>query len=124
MSDSNAGIEQPEPRPSIRPNTRPIRRTRTVLYTDAEWQLVQEAARLSGKTASGLIRDASLGVPVRAKPFLANAELIRELGKSGMALTHLAALAREKGTLPEAGRLETALAELLAVVRRIAASRT
>jgi len=124
MAESTPGAEQQGQQQSVRHNRRPIRRTRTVLYTDAEWQLVQEAARLSGKTASGLIRDASLGVPVRAKPFLANAELVRELGASGMALTQLAALARARGTLPEAERLETALAELLALVRRIAASRS
>jgi hypothetical protein len=120
MSESKAGIEQPEPRPSGRRHTPPFRRGRNVYYTDAEWQVVEEAALLCGKSVRRFIRETSLGVPVRARRFLADAELIRELGKSGLALARLAATARESGALPLADNAEAALAELRALVRRIA----
>jgi hypothetical protein len=120
MSESTAGTEQPEPRPLIRLNRPHIRRHRSVLYTDAEWAHVQEVARLCGKTRSEFIRERSLGLRVRGKPFLANAELIRELSKNGMALARLAAMARESGALPLAADWEAALAEVRALLHRIA----
>jgi hypothetical protein len=82
--------------------------------------LIDEAARACGKTTRGFIREAALGVRLKAQPFLASAELIRELGKNGMALTLLAATAQASGALPEAQGLEAALAELRALVRQIA----
>jgi len=53
--------------------------------------------------------------------FRADAEVIRELGRAGNAIVRLAATARESGALPEARLLDSALAELLALVRRLAA---
>jgi hypothetical protein len=120
MSETKAGVAPPRQHQSLRHKTPPFRRSRNVHYTDAEWQLVAEAARLCGKPVRRFIREASLGVPVRARRFLADAELIRELGRSGMALVRLAATARESGTLPVVNNVEAALAELRALVRRIA----
>jgi hypothetical protein len=84
--------------------------------------LIDEAARLCGKTTRAFIREAALGVPIKVQPFLADAELIRELGRNGLALFRLAAIARASGALPQAERLEAALAEVLALVRRIDAT--
>lgn len=119
MSETKSGVAPPEPRPSIRVDRPHIRRQHVVLYTDAEWAHLQEVARLCGMTRSEFIRDISLRRRVRAKPFLANAELVRELAKSGMALLRLAATARESGALPLAADVEAALAELRALIRRI-----
>jgi hypothetical protein len=119
MSQNKSDVVPPQ-RPSTQPNRLHIRRHRSVLFTDAEWAHVQETARLCGTTRSEFLRETALGRRVRAKPFLANADLVRELAKSGMALTHLATTARESGALPLADKLETALAELRALIRRIA----
>jgi hypothetical protein len=119
MSQNKSDVVPPQ-RPSTQPNRPHIRRHHNVLYTDAEWAHLQAIARLCGKTRSEFIRDVSLRRRVRVKPFLANADLVRELAKSGMALTHLAATARESGALPVAADLETALAALRALLRRIA----
>jgi hypothetical protein len=91
-----------------------------VLYTDAEWAHLSEIARLCGRTRSEFIRDVSLRRRVQVKPYLVNAELIRELNRSGMALARLAATARESGALPVADQLEAALAEARVLMRRIA----
>ncbi len=96
------------------------RRPRLVHYTDAEWDAVKTAARLAGKPARRFVRDASLGTLRPVPPVMANAPLIRELGRVGTALVHLAATAQSTGALPQAATLEAAVAELLAIVRRIA----
>ncbi len=92
---------------------------RAVWYTDAEYDLVREAAKLCGKPTSVFVRAESLGRRYKTRAFLANAELVRELSKSGVALTRLAATARETGALPVADVLETALQELRALLRQI-----
>ncbi len=122
MADSTAGVDQPTPRPSVPRERSHIRRQHGVRYTDAEWAHIQAIARLCGKTRSEFIRDVSLRRRVRVKPFLANAKLVRELTKYGMAFVRLAATARESGALPVAADLETTLAELRALIRRIAST--
>jgi hypothetical protein len=124
MADSKPepGVELQEPHPPIRRRKPPLRRNRSLPLTDAEYQLIDEAARLCGKTTRAFIREAALGVPIKVQPFLADAELIRELGRNGMGLFRLAETARASGALPQAERLEAALAEVLALVRRIEAT--
>jgi hypothetical protein len=119
MPESTAGVEQPEPRQPVRHNKRPLRRNRSLPLTDAEYQLIDEAARLCGKTTRAFIREAALGVPIKVQPFLADAELIRELGSSALALGRLAATARASGALPAADELDAARIEVLALIRQI-----
>jgi uncharacterized protein (DUF1778 family) len=119
MPESEAGVEQPEPRQPVRRNKRPLRRNRSLPLTDAEYQLIDEAARLCGKTTRAFIREAALGVPIKVQPFLADAELIRELGSSALALARLAATARASGALPAADELDTARVAVLALIRQI-----
>jgi hypothetical protein len=123
MSESAPGVEQSQqPRQPVRRKKPPLRRNRSLPLTDAEFQLLDEAARVCGKTTRAFIREAALGVPIKVQPFLADAELIRELGRNAMALAGLAATARASAALPEANRLEAALAEVLALVGRINAA--
>jgi hypothetical protein len=130
MSEIEAEVKQPEPNPSIprnswrrrRGNNR-VRRSPRIWYTEEEYKMVDESARLCGKLTAAFIREASLGMPLKAQPFLANAELIRELAKSGMALFRLEPIARETGAVPLADRLEKARLELLELVRKIAPSK-
>src|SRR5438128_762914 len=124
MSERNAVEQERDPYRHIGRRGGPLRRARTVHYTDAEWQAVREAARLCGKAARRFVRDTSLGALPNVPPLLANADLIRELGRSGNALVRLAVTARESGALPEAATLNAALAELLAIVRRLTPPRS
>lgn len=122
MFESEAGVEQPEPRRPARRKKQPLRRNRSLPLTDAEYQLIDEAARLCGKTTRAFIREAALGVPIKVQPFLADAELIRELARNALALARLAATARASGALPAADELDAARLEVVALIRRIAST--
>jgi len=100
-----------------------VQRT-TILATDAEWEAIVERARACRKPPGRFVRETALGALPKAHRSNADAALIRELGRSGTALAHLAATARETGALPAAATFETTLAELLAVVRRLGLGRT
>jgi hypothetical protein len=65
------------------------------------------------------VRNASLEALPIGHSAVGNAPLIRALGRCGTTLAKLATTARETGAVPETASLEAALAELLAVVRRI-----
>ena len=120
MSESGGNKKRGPARSIVGRRGYPLRRIRSVLYNDAEWQAVEEAARLHGKSPRVFVREISFGTLLPARPGLVDAPLIRELGQSGTALARLAATARASGALAQAETLEAALVELLALVRRIA----
>jgi mobilization protein NikA len=97
MAETRVVVPEPEaPRRTGRRGA-PLRRGRTVHYTDAEWEAVREAAQQCGKAARRFVRDASLGALPTLETFRADAELIRELRRAGNALVRLAATrARER----------------------------
>lgn len=76
-------------------------------------------AQATGRPPARYVREASLGAAPKARRNRENDEMIRELGRIGTALTHLARLAKESGRIPEHSAIETALQELLATVRRL-----
>ena len=92
---------------------------RNIRYTAAEWQAIVEAARTAHTTASAFVRETSLAAVPGDHATPETTPLIVELGRCGTALARLAATAKATGALPDAARLETALAELLAAVRRL-----
>jgi len=120
MAETRVVVPEPEAPRRIGRRGAPLRRGRTVHYTDAEWEAVRESARQCGKAARRFIRDASLGALPTVETFRADADVIRELRRAGNAIVRLAATARESGALPEARVLDSALADLLALVRRLA----
>ncbi len=82
------------------------RRTRrkVVLFSSAEWLVVEQRARECGLTPNGYIRDCAIGAVPRSAPGAANAPLVRQLARLGTALR------RADGCAP---------AELLAAVRTV-----
>lgn len=104
--------------PPIARGRPPRREPRKVRYSDPEWATIVERARECGKAPARYVREVSLGAVPKARRSHANAELVRELGRVGIALRHLAAAARDAGQAPDAAALEGTLAEILAVVRR------
>jgi hypothetical protein len=131
MSEIEAHVEQPEPNPSMpratwrrRRGRKRARESPRIWFTEEEYKQIQESASLCGKLPGNFIREASLGMPLHAKSFRANAELVRELAnKSGMALWRLAEIARKTGALSVADRLEKALQELRALIRQVASAK-
>jgi hypothetical protein len=85
-----------------------------VLYSRSEWDRVVERARVAGKKPGRYIREVSLGRLPGTR-----LALVRELGRCGAALTNLAATIRATGAPRDAVPIDAALAELLAVVRRV-----
>src|SRR5215213_3911515 len=99
------------------------RRTRVprkIRYRDDEWARVVERARACGRPAARYVREVSLGLAPTAPRDGASAELVRELGRVGNTLARLAGTLRDAGNVPQADAVQAALAELLAVVRRLA----
>ena len=92
---------------------------RKIRYTTAEWQAITQRARLCGKPPARYVREVSLGAAPRPRSSEANAELIRELGRIGTALTQLAVPVRQGGSRPSADAIDATLAEILSVVRRL-----
>jgi len=119
MSEIKADVEQPETPTSILRN-KGLRRCRRIKYTEQEYDLIEEAAEMSGIPIDVFIREESLSVQFKARPFLRNAEVLGELRKCGVVLARVAATARETGALPGVDELETALQELQALVCQIA----
>jgi hypothetical protein len=114
----------PKSDPTVRPAADETKRSFRVRlchvgFTAAEWEAIVEAARASGRTHTAFVRNASLEALPIGHSAVGNAALIRALGRCGTTLFKLAATAREIGAAPEAASLQLALAELLAVVRRI-----
>lgn len=123
MSGIKAEVEQPEPPTSISRN-KGRRRFRRINYTEQEYDLIEEAAEIEGIPIHVWIREASLRVQFKARPFLRSAELMGELKACSVALHRLAATARGARALPVADELETALQELQSLVRQIGSAGT
>ncbi len=95
------------------------RQPRKIRFTSAEWEVVVECAQACGKPPAEYVRETSLGSTPKVRHGHANEALVRELGCIGTALTRISATAKATGALPQAVTLDSTLAELLAVVRRL-----
>ena len=95
------------------------REPRKIRYSDAEWATIAARARECGKAPARYVREVSLGAVPRTKRSHSNAELIRELGRVANTLARLASAQSDGAAASEHAPIQHALAELLAVVRRI-----
>ncbi|MFZ5625227.1 MAG: plasmid mobilization protein [Gemmatimonadota bacterium] len=102
------------------PGARTIRRPRKIRYDDSEWALVVEHARACGQPPARYVREVSLGRPPKVQRGYADAAVVHELGRIGTTLNRLLAASRDSSAPQPVAALETALAELLATVRRLA----
>ena len=102
----------------------PIRRTcvSLVRFTPDEFRVVCEAARMRGMPVARHLREAALGVHSKSRrevPFAPmTGALIRCVARTGNVLKELAADARAQDRVEDAARLDTAVTELLDIVRR------
>jgi hypothetical protein len=96
------------------------RQPRKVRYTEAEWLAVVERAHAAGRPPARYVREVSLGATPKMRRGREHDEIVHELGRIGTTLTRLSAAAAEAGLASQHARIEAALAELLAVVRRVA----
>jgi hypothetical protein len=89
-----------------------------IRFAPSELQIVTARARAVGRPLACYIREASLGVPSRARRTNASDELIRLLARLA---SHLAQLSREAAEqqLGGAPEFETALKEVMEAIRRL-----
>lgn len=96
------------------------RQPRKIRFSDSEWALIVERARLCGRAPARYVRETALGAVPRPGKAETTAPLIHELGRVG---TTLAALAKREGEAGDAERtrlIDQALREVLDAVRRLA----
>ena len=119
MQASSLSIEPRRFERAVDGRTLRRRLPRKIRYTAAEWEAITQRARICGKPPARYVREVSLGATPRPRSSQANAELIRELGRIGTALTQLAATARQGGARLSAEAIDSTLAEILSIVRRL-----
>jgi hypothetical protein len=98
------------------------RRPRKIRYTDVEWAKILTRARACGRPPARYVRETSLGIVPRVRRGHSHADLIHELGQIGTTLVRIASmpgLTNPEQRAHASVALDTALAELLAAVRRI-----
>lgn len=96
-----------------------VRQPRKIRYTAAEWSAIVAHARACGRPPARYVREISLGRTPKARQANVNDEVIRELGRIGTLLTHLAAGAKQTGSGADQAAIEAVLPDLLAAVRRL-----
>ena len=78
-----------------------------------------EHARTCGRPPARYVREASLGSAPKTRRGREHDDLIHQLGRIGTSLNRLASTAKTEGALSQQERVEAALGDLLAAVRRL-----
>lgn len=81
--------------------------------------MVVQCAQACGKPPAEYVRDTSLGAMPKVRQGRDDEVVIRELGRLGNALAGLRRTATESGMPSRVTAMDTALAEVLAVVRQL-----
>ena len=95
------------------------RQPKKIRYTVAEWTVVVERARVTGRPPARYVREISIGAAPRARHGREYDEIIYELGRIGTTLTRLSSAVKETGLAATEASLQATLAEVLTAVRRI-----
>ena len=96
-----------------------IRRPRKIRFSDEEWAIIVDRARLCGRAPARYVRETALGATPRARRTQATAPVIRQLGRLGNQLRQLSDRLTERGELVSATEISEALGEILGVVRQL-----
>jgi hypothetical protein len=91
-----------------------------VRFTPAEFDRVRGAAVATGRTMARYVRETALGTAPRAKRHSATDDALRQLARIGNNINQLAHVANATDRLPTEERLDAALAQLMAIARRVA----
>jgi hypothetical protein len=96
-----------------------IRRPRKIRFSDDEWDVIVDRARLCGRAPARYVRETALGATPRATRTQATAPVIHQLGRLGNQLRQLSDRLTERGELASATEVSEALGEVLGVVRHL-----
>ena len=83
VNDGDAPMRPPLPAADRRT------RRKVVVFSPAEWLVVEQRARECGLTPNRYIRDCAIGAVPKSAPGAAHAPLVRQLARVGTALRHV-----------------------------------
>ena len=96
-----------------------IRRPRKIRFSEEEWAVIVDRARLCGRAPARYVREAALGAVPRRTRTQAIAPVIHQLGRLGNQLRQVSERLTERGESASASEMSQALSEILAVVRQL-----
>ena len=96
-----------------------MRQPRKIRFSDKEWAVIVDRARLCGRAPARYVRETALGAVPKATRTHATAPAIHQLGQLGNQLRQLSERLSERGELAPAIEVSRALDEILAVVRQL-----
>lgn len=111
----NSRVELPATGAEARQNRKVFR---TVRFAPTELEMVKQKAALAGMTPSRFIREAALGLEVKARRGAEAAQLVHQLGRIGANLNQLARLANARGFII-GDRVEAVLVEVLEAIGKL-----
>jgi Bacterial mobilisation protein (MobC) len=95
-------------------------RTMLVRFTPAEFDRVRTAAQAAGRPLARYVRETALGAVPHARRHHATDEALRHFARIGNNINQLAHVANATDRFPTEARLDTVLAELMAIAHSIA----
>ena len=96
-----------------------IRLPRKIRFTDEEWAIIVDRARLCGRAPARYVRETALGAVPRGTRTQAIAPVIHQLGRLGNQLRQLSERLTERGESRSASEISRALGDILALVRQL-----
>ena len=96
-----------------------IRQPRKIRFSDSEWAVIVDRARLCGRAPARYVRETALGALPRTTRTQAIAPVVHQLGLLGTQLRALSAKITERGESAPDSDVARVLDEILAAVRRL-----
>ena len=96
-----------------------LRHPRKIRFSDEEWAVIVDRARLCGRAPARYVRETALGAVPKSTRTQANAALVHHLGRIGTTLRTLSIEISAQGEPSRAREIDGVLAEILAAVRQL-----
>ena len=95
------------------------RQPRKIRFSDREWAVIVDHARLCGRAPARYVRETALGAVPRSSRAQATAPFIHELGRLGTQLRRLSDQLTAAGESSRTQQLEELLAEIFRIVQQL-----
>ena len=96
-----------------------IRQPRKIRFSDDEWNVIVDRARLCGRAPARYVRETALGAVPRTTRAQATASAVHQLGLLGTQLRTLSEKLTERGEPASAAEISQVLGEILEAVRQL-----
>ena len=95
------------------------RQPRKIRFSDREWAVIVDHARLCGRAPARYVRETALGAVPRSTRTQATAPIIHELGRLGTQLRRLSEQLIATPDSPQSKQLDEVLTEILRTVHQL-----